>query len=196
MLEVKDCHKCFLLIKRKKIVNSWGNPNSAIVFIGEAPGYHEDKTGIPFVGDSGKLLRHYIKAIGLEEDCVLTNLLRCRPPGNRNPLKYEVKNCISYLKQDIKTLEPTIIVLVGNQPTDFIIPNLTKARGIPVKHSKLQRWYIQIYHPSYILRNPKEEVKFYNQFMTIRDLYLKKVSNILLANENRNLDFTNLKYLK
>lgn len=176
---ITKCNKCDISIVRKNIVNGEGNINGGIVFIGESPGYYEDKFGTPFIGNSGKMLDAMLSLIGLtRQDVYVTNIIKCRPPNNRSPKAIEISNCSENLKNELTAINPRIIVLMGNVAlnsffgrTDLTI-NKLKGYIIPIKATKTA--VIPIYHPSYIIRNKHNEnlVKSYiNSFKTIGICY-------------------------
>jgi uracil-DNA glycosylase len=183
--DVLKCNKCDISIDRKQIVNGYGNINSKILFIGEAPGYYEDKHGVPFVGASGNLFNNLLNHIGLSrKDVYVTNVLKCRPPRNRTPLVGEVNNCLDYLKFEIATLNPKIVILLGNIAFRTYFGNhklaIKQYRGriIPIK----DRYIIPMYHPSYILYNKDNRDlinSYYNDFITISKLYRYCVNPLL-----------------
>src|SRR5205814_5254332 len=112
--EIGDCQRCKLAPKRTNIVFGSGNPNAELVFVGEAPGYDEDVQGLPFVGRAGQLLTKIIESIGLKrEDVYICNVLKCRPPENRNPEPDEVETCEPFLFRQIDTIKPKVIVALG-----------------------------------------------------------------------------------
>ena len=109
-----SCRNCPLWETRTNVVFGSGNANAKILFIGEAPGQHEDEQGLPFVGASGKLLDKYLDAIGLSrEDAYIANILKCRPPKTRDPKPEEEEQCIGYLREQLKIINPTVIVCLG-----------------------------------------------------------------------------------
>lgn len=155
---VKNCTKCSLHIKRKQAVFSDGDPESPLMFIGEAPGEEEDRQGLPFVGRAGQLLTKLIKKMGLERNQVyITNIVKCRPENNRDPEPEEIEKCSPYLLEQIELIKPKVIVTLGRFSGGFLtnMPlGITKYRGnwfefkgIPV---------MPTLHPSYLLRNPKD----------------------------------------
>lgn len=152
---IQDCFKCDLCTTRNHIVNSYGNPNADIMFIGEAPGYTEDRKGIPFVGKAGQNLDKYLSICNFNrEDIYLSNILKCRPPNNRLPSVFEVNNCFPYLIQEINEVKPKIIVLLGNTAFTCFFN-----KGVPMK-AVLGKWiplynklFIVAYHPSFVMRS-------------------------------------------
>ena len=153
----KNCQKCPLEKSRTNTVFSDGVPNSNLVLIGEAPGYWEDKKGLPFVGKAGQLLDKIFASVGLsrQKDVYICNTIKCRPPENRNPLPEEKEACKEYLQAQLDILKPKIILVCGNIALNTMLPNergITHARG---------KWFdgpygskmMPIFHPSYLLRN-------------------------------------------
>ena len=153
---IKNCLKCDISLYRKNIVNGYGLADADIMFIGEAPGYYEDKYGYPFIGKAGIELTKMIEITGLKrENVYITNIIKCRPPANRLPTDIEVNNCLPYLIKEIKEVNPKIIVLLGGFAMRIYFNNtklsITKYNGEVFKTGK--RYVIPIYHPAYILRN-------------------------------------------
>jgi len=151
----KGCMRCPLGSDRNKLVFGHGNPKTPLMFIGEGPGADEDEQGEPFVGRAGKLLTKMIHSIGIDrEDVYITNVVKCRPPGNRNPEPLEVSSCMSILEGQLKLVSPKLIVTLGNVPTRALLPDIqgiTKVRGKPVQ---FKNWtLLPTFHPSYLLRN-------------------------------------------
>jgi uracil-DNA glycosylase family 4 len=132
-VEALGCTSCRLAATRTQVVWLDGNPESDLMFVGEAPGMNEDKIGRPFVGAAGKLLDQLLDSIGLDRGkCVICNVIKCRPPGNRNPEPDEIATCSPYLKAQIEFIKPTVIVTLGNFATRFILErqiSITRARG-------------------------------------------------------------------
>jgi len=167
--EVQVCVKCSLWKKRRNAVPGEGNIDTFVVFVGEAPGYWEDVKGLPFVGAAGKILNALLTKIGLPRDHVfITNVVKCRPPENRDPQPYEVETCTSfYLNRQIMLTQPKIIVTLGRHSTAYILSKAgleTKAsEGITQLHGKvIQTQFmnlpvsvIPMFHPAAVLHNPK-----------------------------------------
>lgn len=132
-VEALGCTRCRLAAARTQVVWLDGNPDSDLMFVGEAPGMNEDKIGRPFVGAAGKLLDQLLDSIGLDRGkCVICNVIKCRPPDNRNPEPDEIATCSPYLKAQIEFIKPTVIVALGNFATRFILErqlSITRARG-------------------------------------------------------------------
>jgi len=165
LLEVKNqviaCKKCPLYKTRHLPVIGQGNHNADIMFIGEAPGRNEDLTGRPFCGRAGDVLSELLESIGLKrEDVYIGNILKCRPPGNRNPLPNEIDACTLYLDKQIKVINPKVICCLGNFATGYIlrkfgleseIQGVSKIRGKVLNAGK--RKIIPLYHPAVVAYN-------------------------------------------
>ncbi|GAB6077874.1 uracil-DNA glycosylase [Hydrogenobaculum acidophilum] len=178
----KDCKKCKLSEQRTQVVFGDGNPDSKVLFVGEAPGADEDVEGKPFVGKAGKLLTFELESVGLlrERDYYITNVVKCRPPSNRTPEEQEMMSCSYILKQEIKLINPKLIVALGKtaavglsgnkqiSPTkvrgDFILTNFKSPVLEPGKKIFIT------YHPSYLLRNPPELKNFREDIAKIKQL--------------------------
>ncbi len=169
-LKIKDCQACELHKTRKNLVFGYGNAHAKIVFVGEAPGKEEDLQGIPFVGAAGKLLDKMFKAIGLNRDDVyIANVLKCRPPGNRNPLPAEVQKCEPYLKEQLRIIKPKLIVALGLYAGQSLLKKqqtLTRMRGTVHRYEDID--VIVTYHPAALLRNPMWKAYAWEDFKTIR----------------------------
>ena len=168
----KSCQSCPLSKTRTNLVFGNGSINSKVIFIGEGPGADEDAQGKPFVGRAGRLLTKMINTIGIERDDVyITNIVKCRPPGNRNPTPAEISCCLPIIKQQLKILNPKLIVTLGNIPSKSLIPDLpgiTKVRGSIMKY---QNWNVlPTFHPSYLLRNRSAMPLAWEDFKKIPDL--------------------------
>ncbi len=175
-VNVNKCVKCKLSETRKNIVFGEGNPSSKLMFIGEAPGAEEDNTGRPFVGRAGQLLTKIIESINLKRDDVyIANIIKCRPPQNRNPYEEEIKQCSPFLKEQIKIIRPKIICTLGKFSTEFIIgtdkETISIVRGKEFNYDGIT--VIPTYHPSYLLRNPDAKRETWEDMKKIRDLYFK-----------------------
>lgn len=154
-MKVLDCTQCDLCLSRKNIVNGVGNTSSNIMFVGEAPGYYEDKEGIPFVGHSGKLLNYYLDLANMPKDQIyLTNVIKCRPPDNRPPKSVEIEKCKRYLAREIQYIKPNIIVALGSTAASLLVPNFTKIKDFRLRPLvSAKTLIITTYHPSFILQN-------------------------------------------
>ena len=150
----KSCKKCRLWEMRTNVVIGKGNKNADIMFVGEAPGQQEDLQGIPFVGASGKLLDEMVKSVGLNmKDIYVANIVKCRPPGNRDPHEDEQSSCMNYLRYQFLLIKPKIVVCLGRIAATAIIEptfKITKQRGQWIEKKGI--WFTATYHPSAILR--------------------------------------------
>ncbi len=151
------CTRCTLAQGRTQVVWAAGNLDSEVLFIGEAPGFHEDKEGVPFVGAAGKLLDTLMGEVGLDRSKVaIVNVLKCRPPGNRDPLPDEIESCRPYLEAQLEHMRPAVIVTLGNFATRFMLEQqigITRARG--QRFSKRGATVIPTFHPAAALRGGK-----------------------------------------
>lgn len=157
----RTCGTCRLRETRNKVVFGEGSPEAVVVFIGEGPGREEDLSGRPFVGRSGKLLRRMISAIKLSEenDCYIANIVKCRPPGNRDPEPDEIDTCVKFLKKQLEIIYPHLIVLLGKTAVKGLLPELGDEPLFKLREmSNLTYEGIRArvtYHPSALLRSPK-----------------------------------------
>jgi len=159
--ELGDCRRCALCEKRTQIVFGEGNPDARVVFVGEGPGEEEDKSGRPFVGRAGELLSKMIEAVGWRrEDVYICNIVKCRPPGNRDPQPLEVATCEPFLHRQLHAIAPAAVVTLGK-------PAISALLGRTVAITKLRgRWLewqgipvMPTYHPAYLLRNYTRETR-------------------------------------
>lgn len=155
--EAADCTKCGLAGGRKQVVFGMGNPSADLVFVGEGPGAEEDKQGLPFVGRSGKLLdRLMAEEIGLTRDqCYIANVVKCRPPENRDPKPEEVASCRPWLEQQLRLIAPRVIVTLGNFSSKLILDTntgITKLRGQSYPMPNADIVVVPTYHPAAVLR--------------------------------------------
>ncbi len=153
---IVECQNCPLARNRRQAVPGQGPQNSRLMFIGEGPGFEEDQKGRPFVGPAGQLLTKMIQAINLtREEVYITNVVKCRPPENRVPLDEEVEACRSFLEEEIRLVDPRILVPLGNCAAQTLTRSKKKisdlrGRTLDFKGKRL----IATYHPAYLLRNP------------------------------------------
>ena len=159
--EVAVCVKCPLHKTRTQTVFGTGDLNAKWVFIGEAPGQEEDRQGIPFVGRAGQLLNSIIFAMGLRREQVyIANVLKCRPPNNRDPQPEEVEQCEPYLLQQLDFIKPSIIIALGRHATHNLLKTktpLSRLRGQKLLYHETP--LVVTYHPAYLLRSPREKAK-------------------------------------
>ena len=173
--ECSTCVKCSLSATRNNVVFGRGNPNSKLFVIGEGPGQQEDEQGLAFVGGAGKMLDSAFLSVGINtnEDCYISNIVKCRPPKNRKPLVNEVKECMPWLNEQIELIKPKVIVLAGSTAVQSYLnidEPISKLRGKWIVRDDIK--YMPIFHPSYLLRNPSKE-KGKPKWLTWQDL--KKV---------------------
>jgi len=168
-----DCRRCKLhKLGRKQIVFGVGNPDADLMFVGEAPGADEDEQGIPFVGRAGQLLTKIIEAIGLSRDDVyIANVIKCRPPQNRNPEQDEVDTCEPFLFRQIDTIKPKVIVALGTFAARALLRTLDpisrlRGRTYDYRGAKL----IPTFHPAYLLRNPASKREVWEDMKVVRGL--------------------------
>lgn len=157
----QTCHRCDLSNSRTHAVIGRGNAEADIMIIGEGPGQNEDETGVPFVGKAGQLLDKILESVGLDTatDVYICNVVKCRPPGNRTPTPEEIEACKPYLLEQIRLVNPQVILLTGATAVKGILQDnkgITKIRG---QWRQWQGyWCMPIFHPAYLLRNPSKEV--------------------------------------
>jgi len=171
---VAACTRCGLHATRTQTVFGVGNRGARWMFIGEAPGAEEDKQGEPFVGRAGQLLTSMLKALGFRrEDVYIANVLKCRPPGNRDPRPEEARACRGYLERQIELVSPTLIVAVGRIAAQNLLATdtpLGKMRG-KVHALGARRWPLVVtYHPAYLLRSPGEKRKAWQDLLFARQV--------------------------
>ena len=175
---IKNCQKCSLSQTRKKAVPGEGDYRSIVMFIGEAPGGDEDREGLPFIGRAGQLFTRILQSVQIERrEVFITNIVKCRPPGNRNPNKEEIDICLPYLESQIALINPKIIVTLGSVPTKCLLNTdeaISRLRG---------QWFpwiggiriFPMFHPSYLLRH-QETTPGSPKELTWRDIReLKKI---------------------
>ena len=154
-----DCQRCRLSEKRRNIVFGDGAPGAKLVFVGEGPGFEEDQQGLPFVGPAGQLLTRIINAINLERDQVyICNVIKCRPPGNRNPDSDEISTCFPFLKRQLTAIQPKFIVALGTFAAQTLLETRTpisRLRGRFHEYNGIK--VLPTYHPAYLLRNPDKK---------------------------------------
>ena len=170
--ELGDCQRCKLAKTRKTIVFGQGNPQAALMFVGEAPGADEDEQGLAFVGKAGQLLTKIIEAIGMKrEDVFIANVLKCRPPQNRNPEPDEVLACHPFLEKQIAAIRPKVIVGLGKFGAQWLLKTaepITRLRGRLGQFQGIT--VMPTYHPAYLLRNPASKKEVWEDMKVVRDL--------------------------
>jgi uracil-DNA glycosylase family 4 len=174
--DLGDCRRCKLASGRNHIVFGAGNPKAELMFVGEAPGADEDAQGLPFVGRAGQLLTKVLEAMEMHrEDVFICNILKCRPPGNRNPETDEISACESFLFRQIASVKPKVVCALGAFGAQTLLRTtepIGRLRGrlIDYRGAKL----MATFHPAYLLRNPNEKRKVWEDMRIIRD-YLKSL---------------------
>lgn len=176
---VHKCKRCPLCKNRTNVVFGEGNPKADIMFIGEGPGFYEDKMGRPFVGRAGQLLDKMIESIGFKrEEVYIANIVKCRPPNNRDPHDEESEKCLDFLRWQVKIVNPTIIVCLGAVSARNIIDKdfkITQNRGIWYKRGKFN--IIATYHPAALLRDESKKLDAWKDLKSIRNKYDELKSN-------------------
>ncbi|MEO6694789.1 MAG: uracil-DNA glycosylase [Ignavibacteria bacterium] len=175
---IRDCPKCLVLAEtRKQIVFGTGNPNADIVIVGEAPGADEDEQGKPFVGRAGKLLTDILKAINFSrEEVYICNILKCRPPANRNPLPEEIINCEPYLYKQLEMIKPKMILALGTLAAQTLLRSketLGKMRGKFHTYNGIKM--MVTFHPAALLRNPGWKKPTWEDVQLFRTEYEKMI---------------------
>ena len=166
-----DCTRCGLCETRTNVVFGIGNENADVMFVGEGPGEQEDLQGIPFVGPAGKLLDDMLRIIDLSRgsNCYIANIVKCRPPRNRDPLDTEQDACISYLRNQTALIKPKIIVCLGRIAAKKLIDpdyRITRQHGQWVEKNGI--WMTAIYHPSALLRDVSKRPETFEDLLSIR----------------------------
>ncbi len=165
------CRACGLSSVRTKSVFGVGPLDAEIMLVGEGPGQQEDLTGEPFVGAAGKLLDDMLSIIDLGRDnCYIANIVKCRPPGNRDPMPEEQDACIGYLTEQIRLIQPKIIICLGRISAQRLIHEsfrITREHGTWTEQNGV--WYTAIYHPSALLRDPSKRPETFRDLLSIRE---------------------------
>lgn len=174
--EVASCQACPLHKTRSQTVFSRGNSQAKLMIIGEAPGFYEDQQGLPFVGKAGILLNQMMQSVGIEEENVyIANVLKCRPPDNRDPSAEEIKQCSGFLEQQIALIAPVILLALGRFAGQFLLnkPDSLRQLRIGVHHYRNIPFKVS-YHPAYLLRNPRDKKLAYTDMLTVKQLLTEK----------------------
>jgi DNA polymerase len=170
--DLGDCQRCKLARGRKTIVFGQGNPAARLMFVGEAPGAEEDEQGLAFVGRAGQLLTKIIEAIGLSRDDVyICNVLKCRPPENRNPETDEILSCQPFLERQIEVIRPKVLVGLGKFAAQWLLKTaepISRLRGRLGDYGDIK--VMATYHPAYLLRNPGAKKDVWEDMKIVRDL--------------------------
>ena len=170
--ELGDCKRCKLHRTRKTIVFGEGNEKATLMFIGEGPGYDEDVQGRPFVGKAGQLLTKIIESINLSrEEVYIANIIKCRPPQNRNPEPDEIESCSPFLMKQIRVIQPKIICALGTFSAQTLLKTDTKITALRGKLCDLEGIkVIPTYHPAFLLRNPERKRDVWEDMKKITEL--------------------------
>jgi len=172
----EECRECSLCETRTNCVFGVGNQNAKLMFVGEAPGEQEDKSGIPFVGRAGQLLDKFLYAVDIDrEDVYIANILKCRPPKNRDPLPEEEEKCIGFLRQQVALIEPKVIVCLGRIAAMKLIKpdfKITQEHGTWFK--KGNYLMTAVYHPAALLRDPRKKEDMLEDMKKIKEKLLEE----------------------
>ena len=171
-VQVESCRRCPLCDGRTQTVFGVGNPHARVMFIGEAPGKNEDLQGEPFVGAAGHALNELLGCAGLRrEDVFIANVLKCRPPGNRDPRPEEIQTCTPFLREQTRTIDPEVLVTLGKFSTQFVLKTQV---GITRLHGRVQRagkfLVFPIFHPAAALYDGAKREALENDFVTLGQL--------------------------
>lgn len=178
-LLASNCDDCPLAAVRTNLVIDRGNPKSQIMLVGEAPGQNEDLAGKAFVGRSGKLLDALMLDIGIDtnKDCLITNVVKCRPPKNRPPTKTEVAECLPLLLKQIELMKPRVVVLLGATAAKHLVPAIEENKQISMRDRvgrffQIERFpgvdFMVLYHPAYLLRVPPKTAEMKRHLETVK----------------------------
>ena len=171
---IKNCKNCKLCNNRTNIVFGEGNKNADVMFIGEGPGADEDAEGRPFVGKAGKLMNNAFEGIGIKrEEVYIANIVKCRPPNNRNPEEDETASCLNYLRNQVILIKPKIIVLLGSVALKNILGKeygITAARGKWIEKKDII--YMPTWHPAALLRDENKKIEFWNDLKMVKEKLL------------------------
>ena len=171
--EVKGCKKCQLAYSRTNLVFGAGNESAEIMFVGEAPGYYEDQKGEPFIGAAGKLLSELLSSIGLKrEDVYIGNILKCRPPQNRNPLPEEIELCKPYLFRQIEIIKPRIVCTLGNFATQTMLDKRVPITSVRAKPAQVGNYFVfPMYHPAAALHRGDMREPLFEDFGKLKEFF-------------------------
>ncbi|MBP7859600.1 uracil-DNA glycosylase [Patescibacteria group bacterium] len=193
---IVSCKKCRLCQTRKNAVSGEGNINAKVVFVGEAPGQQEDDQGRPFVGRSGMLLNELMAQIGLNRGVVwIGNVIKCRPPENRDPMVDEIRACKPFLERQISIINPKIIVTLGRFAMEYFLPNekISNAHGKAYKIKSIL--LVPLYHPAAALRNPIIKQVLVKDFQFVKKILENKEEFLFTdtkKTKDKNSDLINL----
>ena len=170
--ECLACRRCALCESRTHVVFGQGVPDAEVLFVGEGPGANEDAQGLPFVGRSGQLLDHYLEAVDLSRDknVYIANVVKCRPPQNRDPLPEEASACLPWLRQQFQLLRPKIVVCLGRIAAQQMIgPHFAISRDHGKFFDKRGTLFMATYHPAALLRSPVNKPAVFGDFVALRE---------------------------
>ncbi len=171
-LQVEACRRCTLCEGRTNVVFGDGSPNARVMIVGEAPGKNEDLQGKPFVGAAGKYLNELLEIAGLaREDVFIANVLKCRPPGNRNPQVEEIDQCADYLREQTRSIMPEYIVTLGNFATKFILKTDRGITGLRGKFYQTGRFKVlPVFHPAAALYDSSKKIALEDDFVLLGEM--------------------------
>lgn len=168
---IQDCKKCKLCQNRNHIVFGVGNKKADLMFIGEGPGADEDRLGEPFVGKAGQLMNKAFEALEIHRDEVyIANIVKCRPPSNRNPEQEEAEACLNYLRNQVLLVQPKVIVLLGSVALKNILGKeygITSSRGKWIQKKDI--WYMPTFHPAALLRDDTKKIDFWKDLKLVKE---------------------------
>lgn len=173
-VRVRECRRCGLCVERTQAVPGDGCDTAKVMLLGEAPGRSEDLGGRPFVGAAGRVLTAALAEVGWRrEDVYITNLVKCRPPQNRDPLPAEMLACRPYFIEELKLLKPGVVILLGRHALVAVAPELkiSVAHGKPFRKTPGGRWYCPAYHPAATLYSPTLKAAFQQDIQAARDCF-------------------------
>ncbi len=179
--EASVCVRCPLSATRTKVVFGSGNADADLMFVGEAPGAEEDRQGLPFVGRAGGLLTQLLEEIGMHrEDVFIANVLKCRPPGNRDPQPLEIESCEPYLARQVQLIQPRVVCTLGNFATKLLTGSqtgITRVRGAPQVHRLGGRtvFVYPLFHPAAALRTPSVADQLRSDFARLPELIAQQL---------------------
>ena len=167
----KNCSKCKLESTRNNVVVAEGDKNAKVMLIGEGPGADEDAKGLPFVGRAGRLMNMAFAGIGIKrEEVYITNVVKCRPPGNRNPEKDEIEACNNFLETQIRLVKPKIVVILGSVALKTLLGDeygITNTRGHWIEKDGIM--YMPTFHPAALLRDEKKKIAFWKDLKEVKE---------------------------
>ncbi len=188
--QIEKCQKCPLCKTRLNPVIGEGSLDPKIMFIGEAPGANEDKQGRPFCGRAGNILDSLLEHIGIKrEEVYITNIVKCRPPNNRNPFAEEIENCSPYLDRQIEIIKPQLIATLGNFSTSYILKKLANKKDVPgiskihgkvflIKHKEKKLFIVPLYHPAVATYNPNTLPTLKKDFHILKLVLEEKIKGL------------------